>query len=279
MNLSAVAKYDDLLQFEHFYYYYYFYYNNNYNNNNESTMPRPNFINPEDKRKRHETISTQLNMLFSRTTSVVSLRSTAPSKDRQNVEHSSKTPAKSSFFKVYQQLYLALYDEQQALKMSRHAITGKFIIIPRSKEFKKDTSECLDWDGFLPSSLIDIYMFINAAKQTARRNPDSKLIFVVGSNFAGLSKMVFLMGCHMIISEGIDVGSVNQTFERFDEVFVHKGENKLNILDSWRAVEQASCVGWIDFEERFDTEDNIEGTIDMEEFTHYSRSNIALPVL
>jgi hypothetical protein len=186
-------------------------------------------------------------------------------------EPSVKTATKSSFFQVYQQIYIALYDEQQAERMAHHAISGRFVIVPRNKSCKESLKSFSDGSGFLPSSLVDIYKFNEMSNRIARRNPDSKLIFVTGSNMDGRSRVVFLIGCHMMMSFGMDVTNVYLIFKRFDEFFVDKGGSKHHILDSWGAVERAAHVGWIDFEERFNREDDDEGTIDMEEFIHYSR--------
>ena len=183
-----------------------------------------------------------------------------------------KTAAKSSFFQVYEQIHVALYDEQQAERMSLHAITGKFIMVPRNKSCKENSNSLSDRNGFYPSSLVDIYKFNEMSNQIARRNPDSKLIFLAGSSIEARSTVIFLIGCHMMMSLGMDVANVYQIFKKFDEFFADKAGSKLHILDRWKAVERAANVGWIDFEERFNCENEYDdGTIDMEEFIHYAR--------
>ena len=194
---------------------------------------------------------------------------------QQNMSESPDSPStiktKCSFFNVHTRIYVALYDEKQAQRMAQHALKTKYIIIPVSAVWKRDHDSGIEEENFTVSSLIEIYKFDEMANQMARRNADHKLVYTAGCSVRGQIKVVFLIGCHMIMSLGLDAEHVHNIFKSFDEFFVRCDESQVNALVCWRALHRAACASWINFQERFDLERGDERTINMEEFIHYSR--------
>jgi hypothetical protein len=180
-------------------------------------------------------------------------------------------PAKSSFFHIHKELYLALYDEEQAERMAHHSLQLKFVIVPILSTV--DPQESCSGNNktvlFLPASLIEVYKFDEMTNQVARRNADHKLVFSAGRNVHFQTRAAFLVGCHMVMSHGFDAEKTFQVFKSFEEFF---DWSQIGILDCWRALYRAKSAGWIDFQERFDFgSDDGTMTINMEEFIHYSR--------
>ena len=186
------------------------------------------------------------------------------------------TAGKSSFFRVHQKIYLALYDAKQTENMALHAISGKHVVVPITSKCGPEPNASSEEVGFSPSSLAEIYKFNEIVNEVARRNPDSKVIFAAGTNTQHHIRVVFLIGCHLMISLGIDAERTFKVFKKFDEFFVCGAERSLGMIDCWRSFHRAALMGWVDFKERFDLEFPDEYTIDMEEFIHYSRFAIQL---
>ena len=184
---------------------------------------------------------------------------------------SMSTAGEISFFRVHQQIYLALHDAKQAGNTAHHAIAGKHVVVPITSRCGQEHKTTYKVAGFSPSSLADIYKFNEIVNQVARRYPDSKLIFAAGTNAQDHIRVVFLIGCHLMVSLGIDAERTFKVFRRFDDFFVCSNEYNLGMMDCWRSFHRAALMGWIDFKERFDLEFPDQYTIDMEEFIHYSR--------
>ena len=180
--------------------------------------------------------------------------------------------SKSSFFRAHPRLYVALYHEREAARMAQHSLKFKYIIVPMASALRDDDDIGIQKKYIVPSSLIDIYQFDKITNQIARRNADHKLVFSAGCSVEGQIKVVFLIGCHMIMSHSLNAGQTYDVFRRFEEFFFHLDGGQVNVYDCWRALHRSTCLGWTDFRERFDTECDKDQAIDMEEFIHYSRS-------
>ncbi len=155
--------------------------------------------------------------------------------------------------------------------MARHSLKLKYVIVPIIQTVGNSQEMCGNdtTDEFLPASLIELYRFDEMANQIARRNADHKLVFSGGRNLQLQMRAAFLIGCHMIMSHGLDSENVFQIFKSFEEFF---GSTQVGILDCWRALHLAKTAEWVDFQERFDCDYCDETkTINMEEFIHYSR--------
>jgi hypothetical protein len=177
---------------------------------------------------------------------------------------------RTSFFRVRYQIYLAMYDARQAERLAHNSLKGKCVIVPAASAFKDDLDLDIKDDCFLPSSLIEIYKFNEMSNQIARRNADSKLVFSTGSTLKVQTRVIFLVGCHMMLSLGTDADETYEVFKNF-EVFFDDGLDHHNLLDCWKSLQSVVSMGWIDFHDDFISECDEELTINMEEFSHYSR--------
>ena len=178
---------------------------------------------------------------------------------------------KGSFFRAHNQIFIALYEDRQAKSMAQHILKSNHITVPIASVCRYDH----DIDNreiiLAPTALVDIYKFDDIARQIARRNADCKLVFSAGCNVQTQIRAVFLIGCHLILSHGLDVDQTLGIFRRFEEFFADPGNSHVKLFDCWRALHRASCVSWIDFRERFDLDLHQGQTINMEELIHYSR--------
>jgi hypothetical protein len=177
------------------------------------------------------------------------------------------TSSASSFVQLHEHLFLALYEETQATKMAQHTLKTKYLVVPCVHIVEID-----GYDIFAPSPLQEIYKFDELANQTARRNADLRLVFCAGLNPALQARVIFLLGCHMIISLGMDPETVQSIFQKVDCI----RNNECNgILEGWWSLQCAKNMGWIDFHDSFQLDDSDDEAIRMDEYLHYSRSSHA----
>jgi hypothetical protein len=178
---------------------------------------------------------------------------------------------RTSFFRVCNQVYLAMFDARQAERLAQNSLKGKCIIVPAASAFKDDLDLDMKDDCFLPSSLIEIYKFNEMSNQISRRNADSKLVFSTGSTLKVQTRVSFLVGCYMMLSLGTDADETYEVFKNCDVFSFYNGLGHHNLLDCWRSVQSVISMGWIDFHDDLIGECDEELTINMEEFIHYSR--------
>ncbi len=124
------------------------------------------------------------------------------------------TQLSGSFSAVTSNLYFALFDADYAESIARHALNGKYIVIPMTpiSAICRYAQEGNYAKSFTPSSLTEIYRFDDIANQITRRNADHKLVFAAGRNPQVHQRAIFLIGCHVIMSHGFDVESTFSIF-------------------------------------------------------------------
>ena len=172
-----------------------------------------------------------------------------------------------SFTSLHERLYLALYSSEQAERGSRHLLGGKYLIMAL------ETSSNDAWISaeFEPSSLEEIYRFDTTMNTAMRRNTEVKVVVSAGAEVKHQMKVIFLLGCHMIMSHGLDSEQTHRLFASFEEFFAYEKCGQSHLISSWRAINRAKAIGWIDFRERFELDQDEPDAIDMEEYIHYSR--------
>ena len=132
--------------------------------------------------------------------------------------YSSSTSSKSSFFCAHQRIYIALYDKSQAERIAKHALHVNYVIVSDNSDLReKQDFDGEEQDNFL-CSLVDVYQFDKMANQTARRNADHKLVFPAGCDARHQLKVVFLIGCHMVLSHGLNEDQTFKVLKRFNEL-------------------------------------------------------------
>ncbi len=169
----------------------------------------------------------------------------------------------SNFVQIHEHLFLALYDETQATKMAQHTIKAKYLVVPCVHIVEID-----GYEGFTPSPLQEVYKFDELANQTARRNADLKLVFCAGLNLALQARVIFLLGCHMVVSLGMEPDVVHEIFQKVECI---RNKTGTMLLDGWWSLQCAKNMGWINFHDTFHIDDDDEEMIRMDEYLHYSR--------
>ena len=174
-----------------------------------------------------------------------------------------------SFFHVHDRAHLVLFEGKPAERMAQHVLKSKHIVIPIASTL----SECplSSTNFFVPSSLIEIYNFHKMVGIISRRNADHQLVFSAGTNKKVQVRVVFLVGCHFIMSSSLDADSVHQIFQGLDGIFGQSKSGDTEILDGWKALQRAKSLAWLNFAEIFQRESENRDTIDLEELIHYSR--------
>jgi hypothetical protein len=173
----------------------------------------------------------------------------------------------SSFVQIHEHMYLALYEETQATKMAQHALKTKYLVVPCIHIVEID-----GYEKFVPSPLQEIFKFDELANQTCRRNADLRLVFCAGLNPVLQARVIFLLGCHMVISLGMDPEAIYAIFQKAEHI---RNKECNGLLDGWWSLQCAKNMGWINFQDPFQlADDGDEETIRMDEYLHYCRSNI-----
>jgi hypothetical protein len=123
-------------------------------------------------------------------------------------------------------------------------------------------------------SIADIFCVCNAAHATELKSPSTKIIFCTGGSYLENTndqqiKLAFLAGCYLIMYNGCGYEETLVSFKRFQPSFDDQTESSVSVQDCWRAMCQAKCMNWIDFQ--LTSEPDHGAVMCMEEYTHYAR--------
>jgi hypothetical protein len=192
----------------------------------------------------------------------------------------------TSFACVHKRLYIALLDEKQARTVSRNILNTNYIVVPLSiskvdnlNGVDQDTSADLDthcsppvYQAFLPPCLGDIFKFHEVLTTLDRKYPRKKLVFQTGADHAVQARMVFLLGCHMIMSHNFCFEKTCTAFKDLRALFEEPTvANAVSIKSCWRAICCAKRMQWIDFERGVNADPNEDRCIHIDEYMHYAR--------
>eukprot|EP00291_Cryptomonas_curvata_P020066 CAMPEP_0172165784 /NCGR_PEP_ID=MMETSP1050-20130122/8609_1 /TAXON_ID=233186 /ORGANISM="Cryptomonas curvata, Strain CCAP979/52" /LENGTH=284 /DNA_ID=CAMNT_0012836303 /DNA_START=22 /DNA_END=873 /DNA_ORIENTATION=+ len=167
----------------------------------------------------------------------------------------------SSFVQIHEHLYLALYEETQATKMAQHTLKTKYLVVPCVNLVEIDV-----YENFVPSPLQEIYKFDELANQASRRNADLRLVFCAGLNPVVQARVIFLLGCHMVISLGMDPDMVYTIFQKAEYI---RNKECNGLLEGWWSLQCAKNLGWINFQDPFQLDEGGDEMIRMDEYLHY----------
>ena len=172
-----------------------------------------------------------------------------------------------SFLRMHDRAYLACFEENHAARMARHVLSKKYSIVPLPSSLNEFDFPA---ERFVPSSLTEIYKFDEMVQRFERNMEECVIVFSAGRSKYSQRRVAFLIGCHLIISKCCFAHDVYQCFCGPHEIL---GDNvqKAIIMDCWKALHKVRSLAWIDFRERFTQSTSQAGSIDMEEFMHYSR--------
>jgi hypothetical protein len=108
------------------------------------------------------------------------------------------------------------------------------------------------------------------SQSAIRQNAGMKVVLYTGPGNAHQLKIIFLLGCHMIMTHGWSCDDALTAFKPLTDL-VHSACPDGSVESSWRALYWAKMRNWINFKETFDLGlDNHDG-IQMDEYLHYAR--------
>jgi hypothetical protein len=178
------------------------------------------------------------------------------------------------FIHVFDGIYLALQNTDQAGIMAQNILLGKSILVNMSS--LSNESHCAIKD-FAPSSLAEIFRFDEMIRATKRHNPSNNIVLCAGITAYVQIKAVFLIGCHLLMAKEFSYEDVASTFAHFDLAGIFNTKlsctpgDGLTVSLCWMALYRAKCIGWINFEDIFDVGQENPSRIFIEEYIHYAR--------
>ena len=161
-----------------------------------------------------------------------------------------------SFFRVYDNLYMAFFHGDQAKVLARHELKSNFLVVPILMEDQYrlceggSSSSNMEHNAFSPSSLTEIFKFDEMACALERNNTKTRLVFCTGGSHASQARLAFLVGCHMMMSHGTTLDDTIQYFRNLHGLFhqfASTNGGNVSVQSCWRALSSARSLHWIDF--------------------------------
>jgi hypothetical protein len=181
-------------------------------------------------------------------------------RERQNLA------PKSTFLRLNSRLSLALFDKQQAASIAHHELNKSHILVgvdiaPKSK------IESADISAAPPATLEEIYKFDEKLNTFCRQNAVVNVVVYTGLEIERQIKIIFLMGCHLIMKFDIKAQEVLFRFKAVD----NWEDSEFSLHQYWVALDNAKETRCINFKETFDSENYASDCIAMDEYLHYAR--------
>jgi hypothetical protein len=166
------------------------------------------------------------------------------------------------FVHVFNGMSLAFSEVVWAEAMAHHMLLGKHITIPLHCSSQTTSFE--------PSSLTEIFRFDEHVRAAQRHNPGFKIIVCTQRSLAVQSKAIFLMGCHLIMSQEFSAKEAIDNLGGLPESRLPTEDNELSLSCCWTALYRAKALNWIDFGDIFDIGVEDTSRIFIEEYIHYA---------
>jgi hypothetical protein len=182
--------------------------------------------------------------------------------------HHIPSRSKPTFLCLHNRLYLALYGKRQAESVALHELKHGHILT--DLDIDTPASSGLSIFSGAPASLAEIFRFNEKLNALFRFNAGKQIVVCTGSNSHSQAKIVFLLGCHLIMSCSVRDKQVRHLF-RPVRTLLAKVEYDCALHDFWSALDIAKRRNWISFKETFDQSHYADNSIDMEEYLHYAR--------
>ncbi len=164
-------------------------------------------------------------------------------------------------------IWLVLTSEERFLQFAQNR-PFEFQIIPvYLASFDRASVQNLAGHGRLPISLSDVCgfseMLHNVTKLSSRVS-----IFCAGADPKQQVSIAFLLGCHLIMSNGL---GFEEAYLSFKPLYgpIDRYFGNLEFTCSLRALCCAKCLSWIASDSEGET--MLYGQMEMDEFMHYSR--------
>ncbi len=108
------------------------------------------------------------------------------------------------------------------------------------------------------------------SQSAIRQNAGVKIVLYTGPGNAHQLKIIFLLGCHMIMTHGWSSDDALSAFKPLTDLILTICPDG-SVQSSWRALYWARTRNWIDFKETFDLGLDNYDCIQMDEYLHYAR--------
>jgi hypothetical protein len=121
-----------------------------------------------------------------------------------------------------------------------------------------------------PASLAEIFMFDEKINTFFRMNASKQIVAYTGSNIHRQAIVIFLLGCHLIMTWNIDLQQVRSIFRPLEDIRAIV-EYARSMHNCWSALSIAKQKRWVSFKETFDICHEESHVLNMEEYLHYIR--------
>jgi hypothetical protein len=198
------------------------------------------------------------------------VKSTLPRSSSYDVlsNHQSTGP-KSAFLRLHGRLALALLDKEQAASIAQHELNSSHILVG-VEVANKPGPRATDISVATPATLEEIFMFDEYFNSICRQNNESKVVVYTGLDVQRQIKIIFALGCHLIMTCGLKVHEVILGFKAVDNL-VGVEVSEYSLYHYWFALDSAKSLSWISFKETFDSPNYEPDSIAMDEYLHYAR--------
>ena len=177
------------------------------------------------------------------------------------------------FSEVHSRLVVVLgSDDNRLHKIAQLRYPGCCIVgLTTTAEFKDDAQNHQDP---LSISLEEVYRFDGILR--AGLKTSSRILVCAGNRAHHQIRICLLLGCHLMISQGLGFEETILTFRPMHAMFASSCTGVLSIEQYLRAVCCAKCLKWIDFQEKQSVQNNgeMKSEIQMDEYMHYTRFRI-----
>jgi hypothetical protein len=177
------------------------------------------------------------------------------------------TGPKTAFLRLHSRLALVLLDKEQAASIAQHELNSSHVLVGVEVANKP---EPLDVSAATPATLEEICMFDEYFNTICRQNNDAKVVVYTGLDAQRQIKVIFTLGCHLIMTCGLKVQEVISLFKAVDDL-VGVEVSEYSLYHYWSAFDSAKTLRWISFKETFDSPNYETDSIAMDEYLHYAR--------
>ena len=125
-------------------------------------------------------------------------------------------------------------------------------------------------NAFSTPSLVELFRFDKLLHNIAKAKPDCKLLVCAGIDPQQQIAISFMLACHLIMSGSLGFEEACLAFQPLLEQ-VSSYIDTAAFKNALRAICCAKCMGWIDFRSDEEKVTQKPGSIEMDEYIHYSR--------
>jgi hypothetical protein len=176
----------------------------------------------------------------------------------------------ASFVYIHNRLLMASFKElpSPATLRTISSLNYVFAAFPHDPEISCEEPN-QDATAFSAPSVEDIFRFDQMACALEARNPTHKIVFQSRLDQHSQAILVFLMGCHMMLSHGLGFEETYLAFGCLHRI-MDPGP-QISVKSCLRAFCRAKCSNWITFKGPMTASPGDNHSIHIEKYLHYAR--------